>query len=321
MAITYLKSGEQKKVENGVFSIIGHREDGSIIEGEMEEARTFIPGTQWDIPSHNATYFGSQLLNKILGEKRFDYPKSLYAVQDALRFFVKNKPSALIVDFFAGSGTTMHAVNLLNADDDGQRRCIMVTNNEVSAEEARRLGGAGYHPGDAEWEKYGIARYVTWPRTCCSILGQNVKQEPLSGEYVGTDISMANGFQANVEYFKLSFLDRNMVSLGIQFREILPLLWLKSGAVGKRPELPSDEELPEMMVLPKNGFAILLEEECFADFARCLAETSGIHIVYFVTDSEDAFREMSANVPAKQTFQLYRDYIDNFVIGRRRATR
>lgn len=321
MAITYLKSGEQKKVENGVFSIIGHREDGSIIEGEMEEARTFIPGTQWDIPSHNATYFGSQLLNKILGEKRFDYPKSLYAVQDALRFFVKNKPSALIVDFFAGSGTTMHAVNLLNADDDGQRRCIMVTNNEVSAEEARRLGGAGYHPGDAEWEKYGIARYVTWPRTCCSILGQNVKQEPLSGEYVGTDISMANGFQANVEYFKLSFLDRNMVSLGIQFREILPLLWLKSGAVGKRPELPSDEELPEMMVLPKNGFAILLEEECFADFARCLAETSGIHIVYFVTDSEDAFREMSANVPAKQTFQLYRDYIDNFVIGRRRTTR
>lgn len=77
MALTYLANGEQKKVENGVFKIIGHREDGSVIEGEMETARTFIPGTQWDIPSHNATYFGSQLLNKVLGEKSLTF-LSLY---------------------------------------------------------------------------------------------------------------------------------------------------------------------------------------------------------------------------------------------------
>ena len=137
MALTYLKSGEQKKVETGVFSIVEHREDGSIIESDMKGERSFIPGTQWDIPSHNATYHGSQLLNKVLGEKRFDFPKSLYAVQDTIRFFAADKPNALIVDFFAGSGTTLHAVNLLNAEDGGHRRCIMVTNNEVSADEAK----------------------------------------------------------------------------------------------------------------------------------------------------------------------------------------
>ena len=54
----------------------------------------------------------------------------------------------------------MHAVNLLNAEDGGHRRCIMVTNNEVSAEEAGTLLAQGYQPGDAEWEKLGIAHYL-----------------------------------------------------------------------------------------------------------------------------------------------------------------
>ena len=317
MAITYLKSGEQAKVENGVFAIVGHRDDGSVIEGAMEEERTYVPGSQWDIPWHNATYFGSQLLNKIIGN-RFTFPKSLYAEHDAIRFFVANKPDALIVDFFAGSGTTLHAVNLLNAEDGGHRRCIMVTNNEVSADEAKKLRNQGFQPGDSEWEKFGIARYVNWPRTVCSIKGQSISGEPLKGDYVGTDIPMSAGFASNVEYFKLGFLDRNMVSLGMQFREILPLLWLKAGAVGKRPELPEGPDLPEMMVLPENGFAVLLEEEYFSSFAKKLKAENGIHTVFFVTDSEDAFREMSVNIGIAETYQLYRDYIENFVIGGRR---
>lgn len=320
----YLAKGERAKVERGQFPIIGRDEYGTIITEDAIDEAPFVPGTQWRISTHNAREHGAKLLRRIFLDKRFDFPKSLYAVTDVLRFFVQDKPEALIVDFFAGSGTTLHAVNLLNREDCGKRRCIMVTNNEVSEVEAKALSDKGFHPGDAEWESLGIARYVNWPRTVGSIKGVDVKGNHLQGNYIdqeGEEFPMSDGFLSNVEYFKLSFLDRNKVSLGMQFREILPLLWLKSGAIGKRPELPSDEDLPEMMVLPENGFAILLEEECFAGFARRLAETSGIHIVYFVTDSEDAFREMSANVPAKQTFQLYRDYIDNFVIGGRRATR
>jgi adenine-specific DNA-methyltransferase len=59
----------------------------------------------------------------------------------------------------------------------------MVTNNEVSAEEEDRLKAAGYHPGQEEWDKWGIARYVNWPRTKCSILGVDVNGEPLKGNY------------------------------------------------------------------------------------------------------------------------------------------
>ena len=225
MAITYLKSGEREKVETGIFNIIGKREDGSVIEGEMQEERKFVPGTAWDIPSHNATYLGSQLLNKIIGN-RFSFPKSLYAVHDAIRFFVANKPNALIVDFFAGSGTTLHAVNLLNAEDGGKRQCIMVTNNEVSDEESKQLRAKGYNPGDEEWEKLGIANYVTWPRTVCSINGKDINGNDLKGNYIGSDIPMANGFNSNAVFFKLGFLDKTTVSLGLQFKELLPLLWL-----------------------------------------------------------------------------------------------
>ena len=126
--------------------------------------------------------------------------------------YTASKPNALIVDFFAGSGTTLHAVNLLNAEDDGHRRCILVTNNEVSAEEAKTLTEQGYHPGDEEWEKLGIARYVTWPRTVCSIEGHDINGNPLKGEYIGIERSMADGFEANAVYFKLGFLDKNAVA-------------------------------------------------------------------------------------------------------------
>ena len=136
----------------------------------------------------------------MLCNKRFEFPKSLYSEKDAINFFVANKPNALIVDFFAGSGTTLHAVNLLNAEDGGKRRCIMVTNNEVSAEEATALTAQGYQPGDAEWEKLGIARYVNWPRTVCSIEGHDVNGNPLKGNYLGSDLPMADGFKANAVF-------------------------------------------------------------------------------------------------------------------------
>lgn len=106
-------------------------------DGGTEELR--MPPTQWKIASHNASENGTALLTSVIGEKRFPFPKSVYAVQDCLRFFNANKPNSIIVDFFAGSGTTLHAVNLLNAEDGGNRRCIMVTNNEVSDDEAKNL--------------------------------------------------------------------------------------------------------------------------------------------------------------------------------------
>lgn len=396
-------------------------------ERDSKKYKTVWTGSHLDASTH-----GTELLTKILNRgQAFDFPKSLYAVLQCLYASVKDNPSALIVDFFAGSGTTLHAVNLLNAEDNGKRRCILVTNNEVSEAEAQLLTERGYQPGDPEWEKHGICRSVTWPRTEYSILGKRADGTVLSGEYftnqtttkevnrsfyqlgfvenpasltpaakkqivalIGKDklpqslvkadscfiVSekhtasvlfdpdaadewlnvledqehitdfyivakdsrtynnirqkvvdllgtvtvteplkrpMSEGFAANVEYFKLGFLDKNSVSLGQQFSEILPLLWLKAGAIGKRPELDS-AELPNMLILPQNSFAVLLDEDCYGKFAEALLETKNIGTVYLVTNSEEAFREMSDGIGIEQTYQLYRDYIDNFVIGSRR---
>lgn len=317
MAITYLASGEQAKVESGVFAIVGRRDDGSIIEGDMIEKRRYVPGSQWDIPTHNATYQGSQLLNKVLGESRFSFPKSLYAVHDCIRFFVANKPNALIVDFFAGSGTTLHAVNLLNAEDGGHRRCIMVTNNEVSDDEAKALTKQGYHPGDPEWEKLGIARYVTWPRAVCSIEGRDVNGTPLKGNYLGSDLPMADGFKANAAFFKLGFLDKTSVALGQQFKEMLPTLWLKAGAHGKCPSMEGN--VPDMLILPENYFSVLINENVFSDFKDEVAKFPEIQTAYLITDYEVNYRAMKNSLAVETTYQLYRDYLDNFRINHGRA--
>ena len=315
MSISYLKRNEQRKVEAGVFKIVGRRADGSIITDNAKDEQKRVCGTQWRITSHNAGTYGTALLLKVLGQKRFSFPKSLYAVHDTIRFFVANKPNALIVDFFAGSGTTLHAVNLLNAEDDGNRRCIMVTNNEVSEQEAKTLTKQGFKPGDEEWEQLGIARYVNWPRTVCSIEGHDVNGQPLKGEYIGTDKrEMKEGFETNCVFFKLDFLDKTQVALGRQFRELLPMLWMKAGAFGQCPQLEKDG-VPEMLVLPENHFAVLTDEKSFGQFVDEVDKHEDITMIYLVVDSDMMYREMAKQFPKKQTCQLYRDYLDNFRIN------
>lgn len=225
--ITFLTSGEIAKVEQGVYEIQGYAEDGSIISNN--EVRDIMPGTQWRIKSHDATRHGTDLLTKILPGRQFPYPKSLYAVHDVISFFVVNKPDALILDFFAGSGTTLHAVNLLNKEYGGNRRCIIVTNNEVSNEEEEEFVNRGVQRGSQEWIEKGIARYITWPRTVCSIKGTDINGDPIKGDYISyidDSLKMSDGFKSNVAFFQLGFLDKTAVELGMHFSEMLPVLWI-----------------------------------------------------------------------------------------------
>ena len=313
VTLRYISEGWQNKVDNGQIPVLGRAEDGSLILDDSEYVQEYIPCNQWWIPSHNATEFGSKLLQGIIG-KRFTFPKSLYAVHDVIRFFVAQKPNAIIIDFFAGSGTTLHAVNLLNAGDNGKRQCIMVTNNEVSVDEAKDLTEKGIQPGDDKWNELGIARYVTWPRTTCTIKGVDIKGKPLKGTYLGSEKTMASGFATNAVFFKLGFLDRNAVALGRQFKEMLPTLWMKAGAIGPCPAITA-EALPEMLVLPENKFAVLLDERYYLDFVVKLDEHPEIKTVYIVTDSDAGYRDMILGMEDKDTYQLYRDYLDNFRIN------
>lgn len=330
-------------VKNRMFIV----ENGARIE-VMLRRETEPPKTMWINAEYNAEAYGTKFIKEMLGKGRFSYPKSVYATKDCLAMFVSGKPNALILDFFAGSGTTLHAVNLLNAEDGGHRRCIMVTNNEVSDDEAKMLRAQGYKPGDEEWERLGIARYVTWPRTVCSIKGENVDGDPLKGNY-GCDIekyvevegdvidseagrkirgklykkekvpvypelakiNMSDGFKSNCAFFKLRFLDKTSVELGRRFKELLPVLWMKGGCIGKCPSL-EDAALPSMMILPENKMAVLFDETYYQEFAGKVAEYPDMQTIFLVTDSESAYRSMIRPYGDKDCYQLYRDYLDNF---------
>ena len=336
-----LARAEFAKVVNGEFEISGRGVNNEILVDDIDtEYVLAVPGDIWKTASHDSTQYGSRLLGNIFGEKRFTFPKSVYAVMDCLYFCTAYKPNALIVDFFAGSGTTLHAVNLLNAMDNGNRRCIMLTNNEVSDDEQKRLSKAGKKPGDEEWENLGIAHNVTWPRTICTIRGKNISGEPLSGDY-GTyhdrylpdeeangkykkvkmpdtpslaEMKMADGFKTNAVFFKLSFLDKTSVALGRQFRELLPVLWMKGGAIGKCPAIDNDD-LPNMLILPQNRLAVLVDEIYYSEFDAELSQHPEIQTVFIVTDSETAYRSMIRTYDGKDCYQLYRDYLDNFRIN------
>lgn len=311
LTISYLASGIVDSIDKGEITTSGR---GDKLKFTINTEHKIIPGTAWQISSHDASKNGTSIVKNILVNRKFSFPKSLYAVHDAIRFFVASKPNAIILDFFAGSGTTLHAVNLLNAEDGGHRRCIMVTNNEVSDEESKKLKKDGFKPGDPEWERLGIAHYVTWPRTVCSIKGEDINGNPLKGTYLDSERAMADGFKANAAFFKLGFLDKNAVALGRQFKELLPVLWMKTGCVGLCPKL-EEESLPSMLILPQNAFAVLIDEYAFPEFMAKVNDEDRIKQVFIVTDSTSGYREMISHLSIKKSHQLYRDYLDNFRIN------
>lgn len=312
----YLSANYKTKIKQGRWAIRGLRPDGTKIVVETEGKVTRAT-TVWQNKLHDAGQYGTSTLKKFVGDGRFSFPKSLYAVEDTLRYFVANKPNALILDFFAGSGTTLHAVNLLNAEDGGHRRCILVTNNEVSADEAKTLIDQGYQPGDKEWEKFGIAHHVTWPRTVCSIKGIDIHGNAVDGSYLSDNLLMADGFKTNAAFFKLGFLDKTSVRLGRQFKELVPVLWMKAGAIGFCPQL-DHETLPDMLILPENRFAVLLDENAFSTFEAKVNVHPELETAFIVTDYEAGYRAMIGSIHIKTTYQLYRDYLDNFRINQGR---
>lgn len=429
--ISYVSQPNQKLIEEGRIVIVGRDAKTNVVSVEYASDDNRVIKTVWHRTSHDAGAYGTDLITEIIGQTNaFSFPKSLYATHDSIASIVRGKKDALVLDFFAGSGTTLNAVNLLNYEDGGSRRCILVTNNEVSDSDAKKLIEDGIVPGTEEWENHGICRSVTWPRTKYSIFGVHSDGTPLQKDYITTrtieekiersikqlnfnpsqiidikirkdivsligkdklpqslvkpgidfivsekysasilfspsaytewlaaldgqdhvtelyvvspnnkefkmikqqlmkdmgtitvskseKLSMANGFKANAAYFKLGFLDKASVRIGRQFCEMLPILWMKAGCYGLCPDL-SGQKIPKYMVFPENRMAILNDNSSFAKFAEEVESNSKIETVYLVTDSDADYRSMSKELDVKQTYQLYRDYLDNFRINSKR---
>jgi adenine-specific DNA-methyltransferase len=422
--VLYLGQKAQRQIEEGAIRIVSRDAESGAVDIEYTEGEQRSIKTVWHRSTHDAGNYGSSLLRNILGEGgRFAFPKSIYAVRDAIAAVVRDQPHALLADFFAGSGTTLNAVNLLNATDGGQRQCILVTNNEVSEEENRTLTALGLQPGQDAWEKHGICRSVTWPRSKFTILGQRDDGTPLPGDYLtdkqttrakqrsvrqlgfaeGRNLTvpqrkqvaallpavpqskvddgpwllddevavsilwdvqqasawleelteadhvtevcvmtsegklfnalkvqiaetlgpqivtenekrpLADGFAANLDYFRLDFLDPQEVQMGRQFAAILPILWMMAGARGPRPEAP-DAHAP--WLLPSGcHFAVLMQETRFKDFVRHVENRADLTHVFVVTNSRNTIYKLRHEWPALRVVQLYKDYLENFRIN------
>lgn len=86
-----------------------------------------------NMPIVGTTEEGSRILKEVMGEKAFPYPKPLSLVKSLLA--QATQPGDIVLDFFAGSGTTGQAVLELNAEDDGQRRFILCSSSEATHKE------------------------------------------------------------------------------------------------------------------------------------------------------------------------------------------
>ena len=305
-----LKPGEFTKIESGDFQVEGKAPDGSLIVYENPEIEiTAIPGTQWRIPAHDATQYGSRLLSKFLGSRKFPFPKSLYAVEDALRFFLHRKQDAVVLDFFAGSGTTAHAIMRLNRQDGGRRQCISVTNNEVAADEQAKLRKDGLRPGDVSWEQWGICDYITKPRIAAAITGKTPEGNDIEGDYKFTDeFPMADGFEENAEFFTLTYETPVAVSHNRAFARIAPLLWMRAGSEGRRIDA-----LPEKGWDVAENYGLLTDLDRASAFCKAVTAKRNIRIAYIVTDDERRFQSLARQLPAMvEPVRLYESYLTNF---------
>jgi adenine-specific DNA-methyltransferase len=309
--ISYLTAGIIKDIEDGRIEVTGKAADGSVIASYVT-GRLVMPTTAWNKTSHDAQRFGTQILKELIPGRRFPFPKSLHAVEDCLRHVLAQKPKSTILDFFSGSGTTLHAVIRLNKQDGGNRHCIMITNNEVGAKEHKALREKGLRPGDADWEKLGICDYITKPRVEAAITGMTPGGDPIKGDYKFTDeFPMADGFAENAEFFTLTYETPLAVSYQSAFARIAPLLWLRAGSIGRRiDKLPPDG----WDVADAYGFLVELDKG--AAFLKAVRKAKALRIAYIVTDDERRFQALARRLPeGVEPVRLYESYLTNFAFA------
>lgn len=187
-----------------------------------------------------------------------------------------------------------------------------MTNNEVSEQVARELGKQGYFQGDPEFEAHGIFEQVARPRCEALITGLRPDGKVVLGSYL-SGRPFQEGFNENVEFFRLNYLDPDEVDLGHQFSAIAPSLWLAAGGVGSWEDADPGTgfSLP-----PGSTYGVLFKESRFRRFKDALAKRPDVTHVWLVTDSEEAYAEMRSSLSADLSVSmLYRDYLRNFRIN------
>jgi len=257
----------------------------------QREKKYYTRKTMWTDSKFNANIYGTQLLSKIISAK-FPFPKSLHLVSECIQAVTQNK-NAVILDFFAGSGTTGHAVLELNKEDGGNRRFILCTNNEN-----------------------GICTDVTFPRLKTVITG--IRPD-------GTKYS--DGIAANLQYFKCDFIPNveNVDQAKYNLVEKINNLICVEEDVFDLVELSPRHYIYQSNNKQKQVFMYIdyYEEKSFKEFKKKVLDSNAeLKIVYmFSTDNvvdELLFMDIKGvevkPIPSK-IYEIYKDIVEDIKRG------
>jgi len=191
---------------------------------DIEIGKDFgIVRTVWQDSKYDASEYGTKLIQDLVPSASFDFPKSVYNVYDCLSPIITERKNAIVLDYFAGSGTTGHAVMLLNKEDDGNRKFILCTNNENN-----NGNGAG-----------GIAEKVCYPRI----------KKVIEGHKDWPDITKIS---ANLSYFKTEMVDIDHIS-HVSDEQKTKLTHQAGDMIGLREDTFEEVEKDEWWQIFKNG--------------------------------------------------------------------
>ena len=322
MVLSYVKRGNRKKVLEGTFRTVGLDEsDARVIHTTAQDT---VAKTVWKVRTHDARIYGTTMLRSLIGQNDFSYPKSPYAVLDTLKTIVGEVDDAIIVDFFAGSGTTLHSTLLLNDLDEGNRQCILVTNNEIDSKLEKQLRRRGLGPDSNEWRSRGIFDAIARPRVESAITGKQKDGRALVGHYVEpTEKALAEGFEASADFFRLRYLDPESLIAEGCFDAIHPLLWAAAGSLGSCSTTEVGQRLaehepgylvPDGTVIPSGCcYAVLLRESRFSDLFARLEDFGALTHIWLQARSETSYAEMRTLLPARlKVSWLFRDMFQHF---------
>lgn len=268
-----------------------------LVDQASEVADSVFYKSRRSAPSH---------VSKILGDKRFPFPKDHEVLMRWFRLMTSK--DAVILDFFGGSGTSAEAVVRLNAEDGGTRQCILVTNNELAKADDTKLRKAGYAPGDDEYEALGVFHHVTKPRLETVVTG--FRQD-------GSRYS--DGLDANIAFFELTYLDEPNIVRGAAFNDLAGLFWLKAGGVGGTVELTPGAKVDGFAISESGRTAVLFTPGRALALAEKLAESErAITHLFIVTDSEAQGDEAASHFAGGITVErIYGNYLEAFQVNRK----
>lgn len=316
--ISYLSENVRAELADGLLEVLDRDEVTGVADVVYVDSASRRARTVWHRSSHDAGAHGTDLLGAFLGAGRgFPFPKSLYAVEDAVRLIVTRKPGAVVLDFFAGSGTTTHAVMRLNHQDRGHRVSISISNNEVPPTKQIQLRTQGERPGDMNWESSGLCESITKPRVQAALEGQTPEGKAVTGSYKFVDeFPMAEGFSENVEFFTLTYESAMRVSSNREFAKIAPLLWLRAGSRGRR----IDDISTGWDVADKYG--VIANLDLSESFIKAIEAQANLTHAFIVTDEDRLFEATVRQLPEHvEPVRMYSSYMRNFEIEAGRAAR